>query len=86
MLTEPPLEPSVTEMPRLPEGSLAAMHRSDVSDSHSVASQPVCPNRPMPVKAKRLNPEPNTVTDVDPVPAALIRAMMLRPGASIDHA
>jgi len=85
-LIDPALEPRVTKMPRLPARSLAALHRIDVSDSHSVDSHPVCPARPIAVSDVSPSPDPCTVTDVDPVPAALIRVTMLRPGASIDHA
>ena len=45
------------------------MHRTDVSDSHSVPSHPVCPSRAIAVYATSPSPAPCTVTDVDPVPA-----------------
>ena len=82
---EPLLEPKVTEMPRLPAPSLAALQRIDVSDSHSVDSHPVCPPRPIAVRAASPSPDPCTVTDVEPVPATLLRDAPLMLPASIEY-
>ena len=49
------------------------MHLTDVSDSHSVPSHPVCPSLPMLVYATSPRPAPCTVIDADPVPARLPR-------------
>ena len=62
------------------------MHRTDVSDSHSVPSHPVCPPRPFTVSAASPSPDPCTVTDADPVPPVLLRVMMLIIPPSIDTA
>ena len=48
-------------------------HRTDVSDSHSVPSHPVCPIRPSAENTTSPNPDPCTVTDADPVPAEFDR-------------
>ena len=47
------------------------MHLTDVSDSHSVPSQPVCPSLAIAVYATSPRLAPCTVTDADPVPARL---------------
>ena len=53
------------------------MHLTDVSDSHSVPSHPVCPIRPTAVTPTSPSPAPCTVTDADPVPARFSRLDML---------
>ncbi len=53
----------------LPTG--LAEHRIDVSDSHPVASHPLCPTRPRPVYPPSPSPPPCTVTLDDPVDPAV---------------
>ena len=88
LMLPPSIEyPSVMLPPRSPTVSTAAavprvpwppvMHRTDVSDSHSVPSHPVCPTRPMAVSAASPSPDPCTVTDADPVPAPLARTILV---------
>ena len=84
-LIDPALEPRVTKMPRLPAPSLAALHCIDVSDSHSVDSHPVCPARPIAVSDVSPSPDPCTVTDVEPVPATLLRDAPLMLPPSIEY-
>ena len=62
------------------------MHRTDVSDSHSVDSHPVCPARPIAVSAASPSPDPCTVTDDDPVAAVLLRLVVLSMPQSMDNA
>ena len=65
-----PRSPTVTRVcavPRVP--CPPTMHRTDVSDCHSVPSHPVCPPRPITVITASPSPDPCTVTDADPVPA-----------------
>ena len=61
------------------------MHLTDVSDSHSVPSHPVCPSLPMLVYDTSPRPAPCTVTDADPVPALFIRPIQLELWASADQ-
>jgi hypothetical protein len=56
-----------------------------VSDSHSVPSHPVCPDRTTEVKSTAPKPAPITVTDVDPVPAMFVCHTILMLGASKDN-
>eukprot|EP00277_Geminigera_cryophila_P005018 CAMPEP_0179429170 /NCGR_PEP_ID=MMETSP0799-20121207/14629_1 /TAXON_ID=46947 /ORGANISM="Geminigera cryophila, Strain CCMP2564" /LENGTH=242 /DNA_ID=CAMNT_0021204971 /DNA_START=507 /DNA_END=1231 /DNA_ORIENTATION=- len=65
--------------------SIPIMHRTEVSDSHSVPSQPVCAPRPMAVKADTLQPAPCTVTDADPVPAILLKVPVRRLPTSAEN-
>ena len=62
------------------------MHLTDVSDSQSVASHPVCPSRALPVYVISPRLAPCTVTDADPVPARLSRRLKLTVPTSADHA
>ena len=68
-------------MPRAP---CPTRHRTDVSDSHSVPSHPVCPDRTIAVTAVSPTPAPCTVTDDDPVPARLYPSITLITPASVD--
>jgi len=64
----PPCPPAVITARRVPWIPPPTRHRTDVSDSHSVPSHPVCPMRPSAVNATSPRPDPCTVTDADPVP------------------
>ena len=76
-LTLPCLSPAVITTRRVPRPPCPAMHLTDVSDSHSVPSHPVCPGRPSAVSASSPRPAPCTVTDADPVPARLYPRLTL---------
>ncbi len=81
----PPRSPTVTTaaaVPRVP--CPPVMHRTDVSDSHSVPSHPVCPPRPIAVSPTSPSPDPCTVTDADPVTAPLARTILVIVLASYD--
>jgi hypothetical protein len=69
----PPSMPDVNVKRRVCWDPCPARHRTDVSDSHSVPSHPVCPIRPSAVNATSPSPAPCTVTDADPVPAEFDR-------------
>ena len=62
------------------------MHCTEVSDFHLVPSHPVCPSRPIAVKAPIPSPDPCTVTDDDPVAAVLLRLVVLSMPQSMDNA
>ena len=51
------------------ESELTVRHLTDVTDSHSVPSHPVAPDRTIDVYATSPRFAPRTVTDADPVPA-----------------
>ena len=70
---------------RVPRAPCPALHRTDVSDSHSVPSHPVCPHRTIAVKATAPKTAPCTVTDVDPVPALLYPLIALTMPVSIEY-
>jgi hypothetical protein len=57
----------------------------DVSDSHCVASHPVCPSRARPVYVTSPMLAQCTVTDADPVPVQLCRRITLKAPTSTDH-
>ena len=65
---------------RLPRVPCPNMQTIDVSDSHSVASQPVWPALDLPVYGTSPMLAPCTVTDDDPVLALFVgRAMLITP-------
>ena len=66
-VTLPPRSPVVITTRRVPRPPCPTMHRTDVSDSHSVASHPVCPSLTTPVYATSPMLDPCTVTDAEPV-------------------
>ena len=76
-LALPNRSPAVITTRRVPRAPCPTMHRTDVSDSHSVPSHPVCPSRPIAVYATSPRLAPCTVTDADPVPARLGRLKLL---------
>ena len=82
----PDLSPTVIATRRVPRAPCPPRHLTDVSDSHSVPSHPVCPSRPIAVKTIRPMPPPCTVTDVDPVPPLLYPRVKLSPPPSIEYA
>ena len=65
----PPRSPTVITSRRVPRAPRVTLHLTDVSDSHSVASHPVCPSRARPVCVSSPIPAPCNVTDASPVPA-----------------
>merc|ERR1712091_365320 len=64
----PDRSPAVITTRRVPRVPRPAKHRTDVSDSHSVPSHPVAPDRTIDVYATSPRLPPCTVTDADPVP------------------
>jgi hypothetical protein len=78
-----PRSPIVITTRRVPRAPDPCMHLTDVSDSHSVASQPVSPPRMLPVCMTRPMLDPCTVTDVAPVPALLPRRTKLKKPTSM---
>ena len=82
----PDLSPTVTTPRRVPRAPCPPMHLTDVSDSHSVPSHPVCPARPIAVKTITPIPDPCTVTDADPVPPLLYPRVKLSLPPSIEYA
>src|SRR6056300_729219 len=80
-----PRSPAVITTRRVPRAPCPTMHLIDVSDSHSVASHPVCPSRALPVYATSPMLAPCSVTDAEPVPARLLRRAMLSPAMSVDQ-
>ena len=76
-LALPDRSPAVITTRRVPRAPCPTMHRTDVSDSHSVPSHPVCPSRAIAVYATSPRLAPCTVTDADPVPARLYPRLTL---------
>jgi hypothetical protein len=68
-VTLPPRAPAVITTPRVPRAPCVTAHITDVSDSHAVASQPVCETQAITVKLTGPMLDPCTVNDADPVPA-----------------
>ena len=68
-VTVPDRSPAVITTRRVPDTPCPLKHLIKVSDSHSVASHPVCPSRARPVYVTSPIPAPCTVNDADPVPA-----------------
>ena len=71
MLPVPHRSPAVIATRRVPADPRPTRHRTDVSDSHSVPSHPVWPDRTIAVSAASPRPAPCTVTDAEPVPPLL---------------
>jgi hypothetical protein len=67
----PYLSPADNTIRLVPREPCPALHRTDVSDSHSVPSHLVCPDRTIGVKATAPKPAPCTVNEAVPVPALL---------------
>ena len=85
MLPVPDRSPAVIVTRRLPAADRPTRHRTDVSDSHSVPSHPVCPDRTIAVCATSPRPAPCTVTDPDPVPALFSRRITLIDPTSTEY-
>jgi len=85
-VTLPPRCPAVITTRCVPRPPCVTMHLTDVSDSHSVASHPVCPSRARPVYVTSPMLFPWIVTDAEPVPARFCRRITLNDLKSIDHA
>jgi len=85
-VTLPPRAPAVITTRLVPRPPCDTLHLTDVSDSHPVASHPVCPSRALPVYDTSPMLAPCTVTDADPVPAPLTRRITLKRIVSTDHA
>ena len=83
-VTLPPLSPAVITTRRVPRAPCPTRHRTDVSDSHSVPSHPVSPDRTIAVKPTSPMLAPCTVTDADPVPALLYPLVKLTRPVSIE--
>ena len=69
----PDRSPAVITTRRVPRAPCPTMHRTDVSDSHSVPSHPVCPSLIIAVYASSPRLAPFTVIDRAPVPAPFSR-------------
>ena len=69
--------PAVIITRRVPRVPRPAKHRTDVSDSHSVPSHPVAPDRTIDVYATCPRLPPCTVTDPDPVPPRFLPSHVL---------
>ena len=85
----PNRSPPVIVTRRVPPDELPMRHRTDVSDSHSVPSHPVCPDRTIAViiRASRPIPPPYTVIDVTSPPSTtLLDPAMLTDSASTEYA
>ena len=78
--------PAVTTARLDPCTPCPTLHLTDVSDTHSVASHPVCPPRARPVYATVPILVPCTVTDTPPLATVLIPCTSLSPATSVDHA
>jgi hypothetical protein len=85
-LAVPSLSLAVIAIRRVPWIPRPTRHPTDVSDSHSVPSHPVCPIRPIAVSDTSPSPDPCTVTDADPVLALLLRNIELKLPTSIEYA
>ncbi len=81
----PPRSPTVITTRRVPRTPCVKLHRTDVSDSQSVASHPVCPSRARPVLLTSPMLAPCTVIDAEPVPARFCRRITLNAPTSTDH-
>ncbi len=86
MLPLPALTPDVTNSLSDPSAPFATKHRTDVSDTHSLASHPVPPIRPDWLDSQLPIPPPCTVTDVLPVPGRLATSTLDDDGRSADTA
>jgi len=82
----PDRSPDVTVTRLVPPDPCPVRHLTDVSESHSVPSHPVCPDRTMVVNATSPRLDPCTVTDTDPVPALFSRRITLIDPKSIEYA
>ena len=82
----PPRSPTVIATRRDPRAPCPTRHLTDVSDSQSDASHPVCPSRARTVYLPSPMLDPCTVTDDEPVPTRFWRRITLSPPRSDDHA
>lgn len=80
-----PWAPAVIDTRRVPADPCPARHLTDVSDTHSDDSHPVCPSPARPVFEASPMLDPCTVTDDDPVPAPFVRRTVLSLDKSTDH-
>jgi hypothetical protein len=78
-VTLPPRPPAVIIIRLDPPAPRPTKHRTDVSDSHTVPSHPVCPALPRKEYATIPKLDPCTVIDADPVPAWFTRRILLSP-------
>jgi len=62
------------------------LHLTDVSETQSVASHPVCSSRARPVYAILPMLTPCTVTEANPEACRFTSCRTLKPGVSVDHA
>ena len=74
----------VIDARRVPDTPCPTLHLIDVSDTHSVASHPVCPSRPRPVYPAFPMLVPCTVTDSDPTASRFNDDSTLSPIMSVD--
>ena len=74
----------VIDARRVPDTPCPTLHLIDVSDTHSVASHPVCPSRPRPVYPAFPMLVPCTVIDADPTANRFNDDSTLSPIMSVD--
>ena len=85
-VTLPPRVSTVITTRLVPRPPRDTEHLTDVSDSHPVASHPVCPSRALPVYETSPMLAPCTVTDAEPDPTVFPDLAALKPPRSVDHA
>ena len=84
--TDPACSPTVTATrPLTPAALWGAMPRTDVPDSHTVASHPVSPTDTHAVPPDSPASAPCTASHADPVPGMLVRSTELRSGPDPDR-
>jgi len=85
-VTLPDLSTAVTTASLDPCMLCPSLHLTEMSETHSVASHPVCPCRARNVYAILPMLAPCTVTKANAVACRLTTCMTLKPGTSVDHA
>ena len=84
--TDPACSPTVSATRMLiPSALWAALPRTEVPDSHTVASHPVSPTDAHPVPLASPVSTPCTTTHAEPVPGVLVRTSELRSGTDTDR-
>jgi len=85
-VTLPDRSPAVTTARLDPCTLCPSLHLTEMSETQSVASHPVCPCRARPVNAILPMLAPCTVTEANLFTCRLTNCMTLKPGTSVDHA
>ena len=84
-LEVPNCHPMLITICRDPSAPCVKLHRTDVSDSQTVASHPECPPRARPVLLTSPMLAPCTVTETEPVAKPFCRRITLNAPTSTDH-